>query len=79
MSIHAVLPESIAAQVSGLAPKGGVQRLDIEHPTGFFTVEMDATLEQGQLHVHRSALVRTARKLMRGDVFVPSRAWSAAG
>src|SRR6185312_6905315 len=36
-----VLPGSVAAQVAELESTGGARRLDIEHPTGFFTVEMD--------------------------------------
>jgi 4-oxalomesaconate tautomerase len=71
-------PGSVAAQVAGLAPRSGPQRLDIEHPTGFFTVEMDVTLEGSSLTVNRSALLRTARKLMQGEVFVPASAWSDA-
>ena len=71
-------PGSVAAQVAGLAPRSGPQRLDIEHPTGFFTVEMDVTLDGASLTVNRSALLRTARKLMQGEVFVPASAWSDA-
>ena len=73
-----VVPGSVAAQVAGLTARGGLQRLEIEHPTGFFTVEMDVTLEGAAVTVKRSALLRTARKLMRGEVFVPGSAWSDA-
>ncbi len=69
-------PGSVAAQVAGVTPHSGTQLLDIEHPTGFFTVEMDVTLERGRITVNRSALLRTARKLMQGEIFVPSSAWS---
>ena len=71
-----VAPGSVAAQVA--AQRGGapsVQRLEIEHPTGFFTVEMDVVPEAGGLKVNRSALLRTARKLMAGEVYVPAAAW----
>ena len=71
-----VTPGSVAAQVARLAPRSGLQRLEIEHPTGFFTVEMDVALEGAELTVKRSALLRTARKLMEGEVFVPRSAWS---
>ena len=73
-----VTPGSVAAQVAGLEPRSGPQRLDIEHPTGFFTVEMDVRIEGSSVTVNRSALLRTARKLMQGEVFVPASAWSAA-
>ena len=73
-----VAPGSVAAQVAGVAPHSGSQRLEIEHPTGFFTVEMDVNVEGSTVTVNRSALLRTARKLMQGDVFVPASAWSEA-
>ena len=71
-----VVPGSVAAQVAGVKPHTGAQRLEIEHPTGFFTVEMDIALEGGSVSVKRSALLRTARKLMEGQVFVPASVWS---
>ena len=71
-----VTPGSVAAQVAALAPRPGAQRLEIEHPTGFFTVEMDVALEGNIVTVKRAALLRTARKLMQGQVFVPASAWS---
>jgi 4-oxalomesaconate tautomerase len=71
-----VTPGSVAAQVASLTPRSGSQRLEIEHPTGFFTVEMDVALDGDTVTVRRSALLRTARKLMQGQVFVPANAWS---
>jgi 4-oxalomesaconate tautomerase len=71
-----VTPGSVAAQVAGLDARPGLRRLEIEHPTGFFTVEMDVTVEGNTVTVQRSALLRTARKLMHGEVFVPASAWS---
>ena len=72
-----MVPGTVATRVIGRAASSGVRRLEIEHPTGFFTVEMDVTGTGSDLQVNRSALLRTARKLMRGEVFVPSTAWSA--
>ena len=66
---------SVAARVATLALTDGSLQLDIEHPTGSFTVELDIETLNGRLSVKRSALLRTARKLMRGEVFVPERAW----
>ena len=71
-----VTPGSVAAQIAGLASRSGPQRLEIEHPTGFFTVEMDVTVRGATVTVNRSALLRTARKLMQGEVFIPASAWS---
>ena len=73
-----VLPGSVAAEVAKVNSTPGAKRLAVEHPTGFFTVDMDVTLTPDGPRIERSALLRTARKLMRGEVFVPSRAWDAA-
>ncbi len=63
-----VLPGSVAA---GIAEPAAGSRLEIEHPSGFFTVEMEvAKAEDGAIEVRRSALLRTARKLMQGEIFV---------
>ncbi|HEV7136012.1 MAG TPA: 4-oxalomesaconate tautomerase [Steroidobacteraceae bacterium] len=72
------VPGTVAERVAGRVASTGPRRLEIEHPTGFFTVEMDLTGSGSNLRVNRSALLRTARKLMRGEVYVPAAAWSAA-
>jgi 4-oxalomesaconate tautomerase len=69
-----VIPGSVAATVAKVSG-GEQQRLDIEHPTGFFTVDMEVVAKGDTVEVKRSALLRTARKLMRGEVFVPGHVW----
>jgi 4-oxalomesaconate tautomerase len=71
-----LLPGSVAQQVSALAPAQGARRLDVEHPTGFFTVEIELAPAGSGAEVRRAALLRTARLLMRGEVLVPDSAWS---
>jgi 4-oxalomesaconate tautomerase len=71
-----ILPGSVAQGLAHLAPKTGRQRLDIEHPSGFFTVEIEAESGSGGVTVRRAALLRTARKLMQGFVFVPRDVWA---
>jgi len=70
-----MVPGTVAARITRGAASAGLRRLEIEHPTGFFTIEMDVTGSGSEMRVNRSALLRTARKLMRGEVFVPSAAW----
>jgi 4-oxalomesaconate tautomerase len=68
-----VIPGSVAAQVANCKEAG--RRIEVEHPSGFFTVDVE--VERGEPVVVRgAALLRTARKLLRGDVFVPGRIWS---
>jgi 4-oxalomesaconate tautomerase len=71
-----VLPGSVAHRVAQRHANDGPQ-IHVEHPTGFFTVDVD--IEDGSPpRVRRSALLRTARKLMRGEVFVPAAVWRRA-
>lgn len=72
-----VTPGSVAAEVAGVAEAEAASDLEIEHPTGFFTVAMDVELEGGVVNVRRSALLRTCRRLMRGEVYVPASLWSS--
>jgi 4-oxalomesaconate tautomerase len=52
--------------------------LDIEHPTGYFSVTLDVRVDGEDVEVKYAALLRTARLLMRGDVLVPSAVWPDA-
>jgi len=72
------VPGTVAQRMAARVASAGPRRLGIEHPTGFFTVEMDVTGSGADVRVNRSALLRTARKLMRGEVYVPAAAWGAA-
>lgn len=47
----------------------GEKTFEIEHPTGFFSVQMEIEGNGSALKVKKSALLRTARLLMRGQVF----------
>ncbi|MBO0772922.1 MAG: 4-oxalomesaconate tautomerase [Actinobacteria bacterium] len=78
-----VLPGSVAHDIAvtggagGSAAgsaAGGAAEIEVEHPTGFFTVTIEAKVSGGTVEVTRSALLRTARLLMRGEVFVPASA-----
>ena len=87
-----MLPGSVAHDVAVLPEKsGGSADIEVEHPTGFFTVTLEVAVSpggatprnppgvsDGAFAVTRSALLRTARLLMRGEVFVPSSVWSPA-
>jgi len=66
------IPGSVAQQVMVENLGCGEQVVEVEHPTGFFTVEMtlESTGGEGRFTVERAALLRTARLLMRGEVMV---------
>lgn len=48
------------------------------HPAGFFTVDVDVIIDGSTISVRRAALLRTARLLMRGEVFVRAATWQGA-
>lgn len=76
------LEGSVAAQMGGPgahhSDSGGGVEVEVEHPTGFFTVQMNVDNSSGQPVVTKSALLRTARMLMSGTVFVPQSSWETA-
>ncbi|MGH1359295.1 MAG: 4-oxalomesaconate tautomerase [Burkholderiaceae bacterium] len=76
-----VIPDSVAARVCRLPATGaaGATLIDVEHPTGFFSVSIELDEQAEQVVVSRSALLRTARKLMRGEVYVPESVWGGPG
>ena len=73
VGVLAAASDAAACMFAGSVAKGMAQfetvnpcRVDVEHPTGSLTVELEW---QGET-VIRTALLRTARKLMDGEVFV---------
>jgi 4-oxalomesaconate tautomerase len=70
----AVLAGSIA---DGLAvpPPGDDRTVTIEHPSGVLEIALRTRGQGPALEVLSGGVIRTARKLMAGDVFVPARIW----
>ena len=68
-----LMPGSVAQQVISVEVVDGSCSLEVEHPTGFFTVEMEVSGSQSpqSIEIMRAALLRTARLLMRGEVMIP--------
>jgi len=70
-----LVPGSVGEEVADVADPTNIE---VEHPTGFFTVSMDVAVVDGEVRVKQAALLRTARLLMRGEVFVPASIWAAS-
>lgn len=64
-----VLEGSVAHDLVALAQDVDVT-VSVEHPSGEFTVHLGLDPDKPQ-HINRSALLRTARLIMSGNVFVP--------
>jgi 4-oxalomesaconate tautomerase len=65
----AVLPGSVAHRYAQVPP-GNPKALSVEHPSGEFTVVLTMNPKNAD-EVMQAALLRTARLIMRGEVFVP--------
>jgi 4-oxalomesaconate tautomerase len=65
----AVLPGSVAHRYAQVPP-GNPRTLSVEHPSGEFSVVLTMN-PQNPDEVIQAALLRTARLIMRGEVFVP--------
>lgn len=49
--------------------------VQIEHPSGVIDVAMDVRVENGQLEVVSGGSIRTARRIMAGEVYIPATTW----
>jgi len=65
----AVLPGSVAHRYMRV-PEGLSKTISVEHPTGEFSVVLTMNPANAS-EVLQAALLRTARLIMRGDVFIP--------
>lgn len=68
-----LIPQTITYELANSSSKENSQTLSIGHPTGSFDVEIEFQEEAdcvGKIKITRAALLRTARLLMRGEVFI---------
>ncbi len=68
------IPGTVVERVVGTVADGLV---DVEHPTGRLNVEIELSQDGDQPTITRSALLRTARKLMEGLVYAPRESKNA--
>jgi 4-oxalomesaconate tautomerase len=66
----AVLPGSVANRYA-LVPAGLAKTISVEHPSGEFSVILTMN-PANPTEVLRAALLRTARLIMRGEVYIPT-------
>jgi 4-oxalomesaconate tautomerase len=73
----AVLPGSVANRYAKV-PEGTTKTISVEHPSGEFSVVLSMNT-QVPSEVVGAALLRTARLIMRGEVFVPESIYGSQG
>ncbi len=72
------LEGSPAHEVAAMSD-GNPRLVSVEHPSGGTSVELDLRVDSGTVEVRRSALLRTARRLFEGRVFVPATTFGHHG
>lgn len=71
-----LMPESVTSGIA-IVPGGREKTMVIEHPSGSFTARLVVDENDGkQIRVERAGVLRTARLLFRGEVFVPRAVWA---
>ena len=66
-----VLEGSLAQELAGPAPSGPTAAIVLEHPAGRIPIELELAPAGAEIPVLRASLIRTARRLFAGSVFVP--------
>ena len=73
-----ILPGSVAENMVWV-PLGPTKRLSVEHPSGSFDVSLEIDESVQPPRVEKAGVVRTARLLSRGDLFIPESVWKGGG
>ena len=68
-------PGTVAEGIGEL-PQGNPARMYLEHPMGKLEVTVEYASDGGDFRVISAGLVRTARKLASGSVYIPTAVWS---
>ncbi len=67
-----ILPGSVAEGIAQV-PEGNPVQMSVEHPSGEFSISLDLD-DTGELpKVKNAGLLRTARLLSRGQLYVPAQ------
>jgi 4-oxalomesaconate tautomerase len=72
-----ILPGTVSESMTSIKSEESLHIVDVEHPTGFFSVEIELDSNKSS-EIKRVALLRTARLLMRGEVMIPQAVYSDA-
>jgi 2-methylaconitate cis-trans-isomerase PrpF len=71
----ALIPGTVAEGLA-LLPEGSPAQVVIEHASGQLAVIVDYSIVARHFELRSAGLIRTARKLASGDVFIPAHIWA---
>mgnify|MGYP001311043269 CR=1 FL=1 len=60
---------------AGILGAEEARRIRIEHPMGLIDVVYDYAQDEASFSLNSAGILRTARALMRGDVYIPAAVW----
>jgi len=66
-----ILPGTVTAGIAKV-PEGGRKLMSVEHPSGEFSVTLEVGGTAEVPEVRKAGLLRTARLILRGEIFVPA-------
>ena len=69
-TIKGTIAESISKKTNGSS-----ETVHIEHPSGVIDIDLKTSNSGPNTQVFSAGVIRTARKIMEGQVFVPERLW----
>ena len=75
MASCALAPGTVADGML-IVPDGSPATIALEHPSGTIEVVVDYRVTNSGLDLNSAGLVRTARKLADGKVYIPATVWS---
>lgn len=82
IGVIAAVSTATACIIEGSVAKGIVNPpadvhnpMQLEHPSGQFTVQLTTELKENTLQFTKSGVIRTARLISKGEVFIPSTIW----
>jgi 4-oxalomesaconate tautomerase len=64
-----LIPGSVAEGIASISEN--TSYYSIEHPSGEFTVNLETAVKNGRLIINKSGVIRTARLIAKGEVFLP--------
>ena len=73
----AIIPGTVAEGIAQL-PAEGSTRMSVEHPAGEFSVSLEVDQQSDPPRVLKAGLLRTARLLSRGELYVPETIFSTS-
>ncbi|CZF79189.1 4-oxalomesaconate tautomerase [Grimontia celer] len=53
------------------------EKITIEHPSGQIEIVLDIEADGETYKVHKAGVIRTARRIFRGEIYIPDTVWTA--